>query len=173
MMDYDASMQMYLLIFRICGIAAVIMLLVSIVLFIMLKIPKVFGELTGLNAKKTIRHMEEINAQTGKLVSSHKVVGKKKKMKVSKDEQEIPKAGPVVQSYRTAKMEIKTDPLSDAAVTSYNKVTERTDFHSKEIKSEKLEKQSMPLNNTYMEKEISKDFIVRKSIILIHTQEII
>lgn len=57
------SVEAYKLISNIGFISAGIMLLLSIVLFIKFKIPKVYAELSGVAAKRAIRGISEKNAQ--------------------------------------------------------------------------------------------------------------
>lgn len=46
-------------------VLAILLLIVAIVLFIVLKIPKVIGELTGSTAKKAMKEMQDGSAKTG------------------------------------------------------------------------------------------------------------
>lgn len=57
--DYAAQMTLYHNIFRICSIAALCFFALAIVLFFTLKIPRVFGKLTGRLARKAIEEMRE------------------------------------------------------------------------------------------------------------------
>ena len=46
---------------------AVILLIAAVVLFIVLKIPKVIGELTGSTAKKAMKEMQDGTAKPGSI----------------------------------------------------------------------------------------------------------
>mgnify|MGYP004474332519 CR=1 FL=1 len=60
-MTYDT----YRLIFYGGAIACVVMLIVSVILFITLKIPNVIGDLSGRNARKAIENIRKQNEATG------------------------------------------------------------------------------------------------------------
>lgn len=62
-------MNLYHGIFTYCGIGALIFLALAIALFVLLKIPRVFCELTGRNAKKAIQEMVAEGSATGNLTS--------------------------------------------------------------------------------------------------------
>lgn len=52
-----------------CAIAALVFLVIAIVLFFQMKIPRIFGELTGRTAQKAIDEMMAENASSGSLTS--------------------------------------------------------------------------------------------------------
>lgn len=58
--------SMYLNIFYIFIVIAVVLLLLSIFLFIRFNIPKVIGDITGANSKKAIKKTRELNEKSGK-----------------------------------------------------------------------------------------------------------
>lgn len=60
-MTYD----IYRLIFIVGAIACAVMFVVSVILFITLKIPNVIGDLTGRNAKKAIENIRKQNEASG------------------------------------------------------------------------------------------------------------
>lgn len=51
---FEQRYALYSSIYLYCGIAALILLLITIILFLVLKIPRVFGELTGRTARKAV-----------------------------------------------------------------------------------------------------------------------
>ena len=61
-MTYD----IYRLIFEIAAIAAGIMLVTAVLLFILLRIPAVIGDLTGSTARKAIEDIRSQNEETGR-----------------------------------------------------------------------------------------------------------
>ena len=69
MRDFEQMMNLYHGIFFWCGLAALLFLVMAVVLFIVLKIPQVFGELTGRVAKKAIEEMIEESSESGGLTS--------------------------------------------------------------------------------------------------------
>lgn len=60
------------------GIAALVLLAFAVFLFIWLKIPQVFSEYRGKNAKKAMEEMAANSAESGSLISSSGKVKKKK-----------------------------------------------------------------------------------------------
>ncbi len=68
--NFEELISLYNGLFVWCGIAAIVLLLLAIFLFIYLKIPKVFDELTGRGAKKAIAEMSE-NGASGALTSGN------------------------------------------------------------------------------------------------------
>lgn len=60
MQNFEQMVNLYHSIFVGCGVAALILLIITAIIFIRLKIPKVFAELTGRTAKKAIQKMENM-----------------------------------------------------------------------------------------------------------------
>lgn len=52
---FEERYTFYRNIFLYCGIAALVFLAIAIILFFVLKIPQVFGELTGRTARKAVK----------------------------------------------------------------------------------------------------------------------
>lgn len=67
--DFEQQVIFYHKVFVYCAIAALIFLLIAIILFFVLKIPRVFGEMTGRDARKAIDEMMAENATSGSLTS--------------------------------------------------------------------------------------------------------
>lgn len=65
-MTYDQYYSM----FFIFGILSIVMLVIAVILFLKLRIPKVIGDLTGANARKAIQNFRERNQDPGDTVSS-------------------------------------------------------------------------------------------------------
>ena len=65
------SYEVYRYIFLIAAILCGVMLLVSVLLFIFLRIPKVISDLTGATARKAIKNIREQNERSGEKL--HKV----------------------------------------------------------------------------------------------------
>ena len=61
-----------------CAIAAGVFLVLTIILFLVLKIPQVFGELPGRTARKAVQEMTENHPQSGKLQKKNISPAKKK-----------------------------------------------------------------------------------------------
>lgn len=56
--------EMYRNVFMVCAAAAGTMAFVSILLFVLLRIPSVIGDLTGITAKRGIEQIQSKNSQT-------------------------------------------------------------------------------------------------------------
>lgn len=74
MQNYEQLVNIYQGIFVGCGIAAIVFFAGAAALFFLLKIPRVFGELTGRTAKKAIREMEG-GGESGELTSESQRIG--------------------------------------------------------------------------------------------------
>lgn len=70
--NFAQTYTMYARIHLYCLIAAAIFLVLAIVLFCVLRIAQVFGELTGRKARKAVREMEESNLHSSKRASAKK-----------------------------------------------------------------------------------------------------
>lgn len=79
--NYEQTYTMYARIHLYCLIAAVAFLVLAIVLFFVLRIPQVFGELTGRTARKAVQEMKEGNPHSGELASKKKQAEHKKQNK--------------------------------------------------------------------------------------------
>lgn len=67
--NFEQQVVFYHNVFVYCAVAALIFLVIAVVLFFLLKIPKVFGEFTGRDAKRAIEGMMTENALSGSLTS--------------------------------------------------------------------------------------------------------
>lgn len=67
--NFEQQVVFYHNVFVYCAVAALIFLVIAVVLFFLLKIPKVFGEFTGRDAKRAIEEMMAENALSGSLTS--------------------------------------------------------------------------------------------------------
>ena len=70
--------ESYRLIFLIGAILAGAMLVLAVVLFFVLKIPRVIGDLSGANARKAIENIRNQNTQTGEKVHKSSAVNKER-----------------------------------------------------------------------------------------------
>lgn len=112
-----------------CAIAALAFLVIAIALFIRLKIPQVFGELTGRTAKKAINEMTTNGADSGSLASA----------KIGEDgrrRRKSPKTGPLNSGrirQNTGKMAgslvtDETEPVSASNTTFSKEETPKTTY---------------------------------------------
>ena len=69
---FEEKYAFYRNIFLYCGIAALVFLAIAIILFFALRIPQVFGELTGRTARKAV---EEMVSGQNKKKDRHKATG--------------------------------------------------------------------------------------------------
>lgn len=70
--NFEQVCDGYARIHRYCLVAAVALLALAAVLFFALRIPRVFGELTGRKARKAVRKMQESNSHARERVSVKK-----------------------------------------------------------------------------------------------------
>lgn len=78
--NFEQTYTMYAHIHLYCLIAFVVFLVLSIVLFFVLRISQAFGELTGRTARKAVREMRESNSRSGELASTKKQTGIKSRI---------------------------------------------------------------------------------------------
>ena len=78
---FEERYTFYRNIFLYCGIAALVFLAIAIILFFVLKIPQVFGELTGRTARKAVEEMASGGTPTIKKKTDKKSKGKKETKK--------------------------------------------------------------------------------------------
>lgn len=73
-MTYDV----YMMIFEVARILAILMFVVSLILFFVLKIPAVIGDLSGATARKAIENIRNQNEETGDKVYKSSAVNKER-----------------------------------------------------------------------------------------------
>lgn len=61
MTNFEQQMDFFHVIFVCFGTAALVILIMTVILFFALKIPQVFNEITGRKAKKAIEKMQSLN----------------------------------------------------------------------------------------------------------------
>lgn len=76
--NFEQKYAVYQHIALYCAIAAGVFLVLTIILFLVLKIPQVFGELTGRTARKAVQEMTENHPQSGRLQKRNVSPAKKK-----------------------------------------------------------------------------------------------
>ncbi len=146
-------------------IFSIIMFLVSAVLFFVLKIPKVIGDLSGSTAKKAIQQIREQNEQTGVKTYKSSPVNRQRGRLTDK----IGPSGVVETPYsasgagmRTEK--ISTQMLDQQAMGQYPAAEETT------LLSPEMEETTVLSNGPLF---FSPEFKVEQDITLIHTEEYI
>lgn len=103
-MTYD----MYRLIFIVGAIACAIMFLVSVILFVALKIPYVIGDLSGRNAKKAIEEIRRQNEISGDKVYKSSAVN----LERGKLTDKISASGRIQNSYSSSGFGMRTEKIS-------------------------------------------------------------
>lgn len=81
--SFEQLINTYHNIFVCCGAAAILCLIVSSVLFVVLRIPNVFSELTGRGAKKAIEAMTKENLQQDVVVTEKMEIIDKQDLEVT------------------------------------------------------------------------------------------
>lgn len=103
-MTYD----MYRLIFIVGAIACAIMFLVSVILFVALKIPYVIGDLSGRNAKKAIEEIRRQNEISGDKVYKSSAVN----LERGKLTDKISASGRIQNQYTSSGFGMRTEKIS-------------------------------------------------------------
>ncbi|WP_147289863.1 hypothetical protein [Anaerosacchariphilus polymeriproducens] len=139
------SVEVYKLISNIGFVSAGIMLILSIVLFIKFKIPKVYADLSGTAAKKEIEGISEKNAQE-----------RGRSRKLSPFQYQKGKTSEMV----SIKGKNKNSDKGNKTVSNETEILDTRNQSSQQLKK-----------NT--DNFIAEDFIIEDDIVFIHTDEII
>ena len=169
------------------GIAALVLLALAVFLFIWLKIPQVFSEYRGKNARKAMEEMAANSAESGSLISSSGKVKKKKDGSRKRTYSESltddisQKVSPVTDTVSSIMMEtefLKKMPPEEKLTTVMQQPIEEEP--STEVLSEsELHQLTRPADEGTMVLDaamLKKDgnvFVIEKSIVLIHTEKVI
>lgn len=146
--NFEQLMNLYGSIKIVCIIGAVIFLIVAAVLFFVLKIPSVFGELTGRTAKKAIEEMT-LADNSGSLGASRKIGedGLRRKTKIT---------GVLGTARLRRKPAGNTGNLATGGLLSHGGAMTETETAT-----------------TVLEQKTGRSgFIIEKSIVMIHTDEV-
>lgn len=189
--EFEAKYTLYRNIYFYCGIAALFFLLIAIILFFSLRIPQVFGELTGRTARKAVEEMNNGQSKYTKKKSKKKIKNQKTQKKenikssysnsiysnligeddtparlVTQDDIPTPERMPEKNGEveTSVLMERETDVLS-----GNESEVETTVFSERELQTVVLENDNMETDILQM----NSDFIVVRSMVEIHTDEVI
>lgn len=172
--NFEQMMNVYSGIKTVCAVAALIFLAAALILFFILKIPSVFGELTGRTAQKAIEEMTS-ESHSGSLGASKKI-----------GEDGLRQRKKVTGILGTSRLKRKTGNLSGSLNTDrLNQEDSPIDIYRTDI-----QKESSAVNNsgesytTVMEQGSFETtilerrpgpggFILERSIVEIHTDEVI
>ena len=195
--NFEQLMNMYGNIKFICGIAAIIFLLLAIALFFLLKIPSVFSELTGRGAKMAIEEMMAEN-DSGGLSASRKIGddGRRHKKRIIGTSRLRKNTGRMTGGLNTGRMtgNLKTDsmtgsasgrqdaPVQEMVQPAYTEETEQRIEEVSALDAENNETsvlESGSSETSVLETGINETtvmrqgFIILRSIVEIHTDEVI
>lgn len=195
---FEEKYTLYRNIYLYCGIAALVFLAIAILLFIVLRIPQVFGELTGRTARKAVEEMTSGKPVQAKRITKKKETGKKKSQKSDHTEpqkkqvysdligendtpvslvthDDIPT--PTLMPRKEEEMETSVLGEGETEVLT-NDTMETSVLSSQEYETTVLQGAGEPETDilqpedTVMEMQ-DADFIVVRSIVEIHTDEVI
>lgn len=197
--NFEQRYTLYQHIALYCAIAAGIFLVITVLLFLILRIPQVMGELTGRTARKAVQEMIEKNPGSGRLQRTGKAVEKKKKSsttnkKASKTENEEKKKRSyhdLVGENDTPVRLVSQDDMPTPAVIHPRAKTEDTDLDQTTLLQQETDGETTILMQTeQMETSVlslegedtvptgklsasAETFKVVRSIVEIHTDEVI
>lgn len=192
-MTYD----IYRLIFIVGSIACAVMFVVSVILFITLKIPNVIGDLTGRNAKKAIENIRKqneasggkaykasaVNLERGRLTDKMTPSGNlqrrgitsvfgvhTEKISTMKLEQQA-SVGMDTDNESNETMVLEQDYSNETSVLNHNYSNETTVLSQQNVGETTVLSSHMPQNPS--ETTVLNQFMVLEDITFIHTDEII
>ncbi len=171
--------EIYRYIFIGAGIGTVVMLFVTILIFFVLDIRKVIGDLTGKNAQKAIKKIREENEQSGDKTFKTSYINRSRGKitdKINENNGMLPKPD-INTGIITAK--IDSHPLSESARMRVSNETDVLDYHENN-ETEVLS--NIQVNETeILPQNLSTDYVARVNdifdieyeITFIHSDEII
>lgn len=109
------------------AILCIVMLIVSVILFIVLRIPKVIGDLSGATARKAINYIREQNEKTGEKAYKSSAVNIERGRLTDK----ISQSGRLIKRGNSSGLgmlteKISTQPLSDETTVLDNGISDET-----------------------------------------------
>ena len=196
---FEERYTFYRNIFLYCGIAALVFLAIAIILFFVLKIPQVFGELTGRTARKAVEEMASGGTPTIKKKTDKKSKGKKETKKpangtpskkqvrlVTHDDIPTPTLMPRREEETSIRSEGETEVLGVGTTETETEVlgAGMTEAETEVIGAGIQESETTVLGAVEAETDILQmpetqvtpekaDFVVVRSIVEIHTDEVI
>ena len=166
---FEEKYAFYRNIFLYCRIAALVFLAIAIILFFALRIPQVFGELTGRTARKAVEEMV-----SGQTPTVRKKTAKKTKRKTDTKRPEI-EAGQKKQVYSDLSGENDTP----VRLVTHDDLPTPTLMPMREEETEMLDgtvAETVSLEAGEPETDVlhhDVDFVVIRSLVEIHTDEVI
>lgn len=170
------SYEIYRYIFLGGAIIAGIMFIVTVILFIALKIPMIIGDLTGINARKAIENIRLYNENTGDKIYRTSTVNRERGKLTDK----ISPSGRIVKN-PTGSMHgaMETEKIGTQQLQNYESGSETTlladDFSLPQAETTVLTGTGEFVNETTVLEEyiVGNSFVIEYEITYIHTDEII
>ena len=169
----------YRLIFIVAAILCGIMLVTSILLFILLRIPKVIGDLSGATAKKAIENIRNQNEASGDKTYKTSAVNQSRgkitdKISPSGRLQRNP-SGPIAGAMATEKIGDAQPPAAETAVLAEPTAAETTILGGNDttVLSGVVGNETVVLSTAPVAAQVPVAFAVEYEITYIHTNEII
>lgn len=171
-MTYDIYRYIYIGAAILCGV----MLVASILIFILMKIPKIISDLSGATAKKAIKEIREQNERTGD--KSHQVSHINRNRGKLTDK--ISPSGNIIQQtqsqmgygIQTTKIETQQLPVENANETTVLTANETTVLTTNANETTVLS-ESTAGETSVLDTPAESVFAIEYEITYIHTQEII
>lgn len=163
--NFERLMNLYGNIKSVCIIGAILFLIAAVTLFFVLKIPSVFGELTGRTAKKAIEAMTSAG-NSEKLGASRKIGddGLRRKSKITG----ILGTAKLRHKLSDNTGNIETDRLAGSTDTPRDGYFVHSDVSADDAVSKMPEPET-----TVLKQKIGRGgFMLEKSIVMIHTDEV-
>ena len=166
-MTYDIYRYIFIGAAILCGV----MLVVSIILFILLKIPKVISDLSGATARKAIKNIREQNEASGN--KAYKVSAFNEARGKLTDK--ISPSGNVIHQHQAQMRGIDTTKISTQELQSEEHASETTVLDNTGAGETSVLSEGMISGETTVLSEATNDsvFTIEYEITFIHTNEII
>lgn len=174
-MTYEIYRLIFFIALALCGVMAI----VSVLLFFLLKIPRVVGDLTGRTARKAIENIRKQNEESGdKTYKSSAVNMQRGKLtdKISPSGRIVPRAetpfgtGIITEQLADKPGAAETTVLSAAETTVLDAASETTVLSPEYGETSVLDTPMMP---SQPEPVPTQEFVIEYEITFVHTSEII
>ena len=167
-MTYDG----YRLVFQIAGVVAIVMLIVSIILFIILKIPGVIGDLSGRTARKGIEDIRMQNMRSGDKRYKTSPVNHERGKLTDK----ITPSGNLIPGNKTVNTGIMTEKIDVSQTDRLDNIEQDTMVLSQEFSGETVPLLNVENMNSQKSQNIGgmeERVVIESEIRFVHTNEII
>lgn len=159
--------EMYRNVFIIALILSAVFFAVSVVLFFLLKIPKIIGDLSGATAKKAISQIREQNEKTGEKAYKSSQVN----IERGKLTDKISLSGKIIRQDLTMGLAMATEKISTQILTP---VGNETTILNNDIAETAVLNYEISQETTLLEEANNQNvFVIEYDITYIHTDEVI